>query len=66
MLGRLTGILEKFPLPAGSPQGELVAAGITQRCSLSERKVRRTDLLWPSPSHCHAECHKHHHDVAFG
>ena len=45
MLGRLTGLLEKFPLPAGSPQGELVAAGITQRCSLSERKVRRTDLL---------------------
>ncbi len=50
MLGRLTGILEKFPLPAGSPQGELVAAGITQRCSLSERKVWPINPLLPLPT----------------
>ena len=37
---RLTGILEKFPLPRGSAQGELVAAGIKQRCTLLEREVR--------------------------
>ena len=37
---RLAGLLEKFPLPAGSAQAEMVAAGIKQRCTAAEREVR--------------------------
>ena len=39
----MAGILEKFPLPGGSAAGELVASGIQQRCSLTEREVRRKE-----------------------
>ena len=36
---RLAGLLEKFPLPPGSAQAEMVAAGIKQRCTVAEREV---------------------------
>ena len=36
---RLAGLLEALPLPPGSAQADLVAASISQKATLAERKV---------------------------
>ncbi len=38
---RLAGLLDALPLPPGSAQAEMVAAGLSQRATLPEREARR-------------------------
>lgn len=37
---RLAGLLDALPLPPGSAQADMVAAGIANRATLPEREVR--------------------------
>ncbi len=37
---RLAGLLDALPLPPGSAQAEMVAAGLSQRATLPEREAR--------------------------
>lgn len=40
-LVRVVGVLERFPLPQGSPQADMIAAAVQQRATLPERQVSR-------------------------
>ena len=42
---RLAGLLDALPLPPGSAQADMVAAGIANRATLPEREVRIL-FLW--------------------
>ena len=37
---KLSGLMTALPLPAGSPQADMVATGLQQRATLPERQVR--------------------------